>query len=930
MGAAGADPKAGGLARRSLLGRDQELERLGGMIDQIGRRGGTLVVRGEAGIGKSALLEAAGERARERGATVVTTTGTQSEARFAFGGLHQLLLPFLDGLDQLPDPQRMALDVAFGVAEGDAPDVFLVGLATLGVVTEREAQTPLLLVVDDAHWLDRSSAEVLAFVARRLEMEPVVLLFAVRDGVPSDLDEAGLPDLVLAGLDDDASRTLLDRNGAGLPDELKGRILAEAAGNPLALIELPAAAVDLDLTRASEPLPLTARLEAAFATRLSALDDDVRALLLLAALEDGELAELSRAAEALLGASRRPRRLDDGRRVRPRNDRRRRIPVPAPVDQVGRPSGGDRRATPAGARRARTDACGRSGPGCLAPGGGRTGAGRGGRLGARCRGGSGEAPRRPRRRVRGAGAGRRADRRSAAPRVAARAGGRSRVPVRPLGGGGAAPSRSAPARTASRRRGREGVVRSRDAHESVVRRIHDPALRARRGRPRRRGDDRRALEALGAVSVRSYWDQLDDEHAATRVGVRRAARRAGRRSTATGGARAHRSGPSGPRGHRADRADVAGRHARPRPVDGRRPGRDRPSGPTTSRSRSFAPRWRDSGPTAGWRGSPSAWRSRPGPPSTAAPFALRSPVRQRRQRLAEETRQFRYVLAAKLAHAIAAAERGEEETADHLIAGAEAALVPMGANPQLGLIAFARGRAALAAERPGEAYHYLLRIFDPADASYQPYARGWALADLVDAAVRGDGDLDLVRGLLREWEETAADTSAPHLEVQLSYAAALLADGATAEERFQAALTSSAVGWPFYTARAQLAYGAWLRRQRRGADSRTPLREAARIFDALGAAPLRRARATRAARLRRACAPARPRGVDRVEPSGAPDRAAGGRGPLEPRDRRAALSLPPDGEHAPVPALPEARHHLAHPAARCARAVARRVAATVI
>ena len=242
--------------RRWLLGRDPELERLHEMIDQIERRGGALVVRGEPGIGKSALLEAAEDRAHERGSAVLTTTATQSEARFAFGGLHRLLLPFLDGLDQLPDPQRRALDIAFGVAEGDAPDAFLVGLATLGVLTERAAQTPLLLVVNDAQWLDRSSAEVLAFFARRLEMEPVVLLFAVRTGVPSDLDEAGLPDLVLAGLDDGASRTLLELNGAALPDELKGRILAEAAGNPLALIELPAAAVDLDLPRASEPLPL--------------------------------------------------------------------------------------------------------------------------------------------------------------------------------------------------------------------------------------------------------------------------------------------------------------------------------------------------------------------------------------------------------------------------------------------------------------------------------------------------------------------------------------------------------------------------------------------------------------------------------------------------------------------------------------------------
>jgi DNA-binding CsgD family transcriptional regulator len=127
-----------------------------------------------------------------------------------------------------------------------------------------------------------------------------------------------------------------------------------------------------------------------------------------------------------------------------------------------------------------------------------------------------------------------------------------------------------------------------------------------------------------------------------------------------------------------------------------------------------------------------------------------------------------------------------------------------------------------------------VRIFDPADAYHQPYVRGWALADLVEAAVRGDGDLDLVRGLVREWEEVAATTRAPHLEVQVAYASALLADGATAERRFQAAMTASAVGWPYYAARAQLAYGGWLRRQRRGADSRAPLREAARVFDALG------------------------------------------------------------------------------------------------
>src|SRR5262245_17999260 len=161
------------------------------MVGQIGSRGGSLVVRGEAGIGKSTLVAAVSGRAEEAGAIVVATAGTQSEARLAFGGLHQLLLPFLDRLDQLPYPQGRALEAAFGVTEGDAPDIFLIGLAALGVLTEGDEGRPVLLVIEDAHWLDRSSAEVLAFVARRVEVEPVFLLFSIRDGVSSVLDDAG-------------------------------------------------------------------------------------------------------------------------------------------------------------------------------------------------------------------------------------------------------------------------------------------------------------------------------------------------------------------------------------------------------------------------------------------------------------------------------------------------------------------------------------------------------------------------------------------------------------------------------------------------------------------------------------------------------------------------------------------------------------------
>jgi hypothetical protein len=152
----------------------------------------------------------------------------------------------------------------------------------------------------------------------------------------------------------------------------------------------------------------------------------------------------------------------------------------------------------------------------------------------------------------------------------------------------------------------------------------------------------------------------------------------------------------------------------------------------------------------------------------------------------------------------------------------------------LSLPAYARGRVALAREQFGEAYEHLLRIFDPSAAAFHPFVRGWALADLADAAVRGDGDLDAVRGYLAEWEQVAAATRAPHLEVQVAYAAAILATDAVAERHFRVAIASAQADWPFYAARAQLAYGAWLRRHRRMTQSRAPLREAAETFEALG------------------------------------------------------------------------------------------------
>jgi DNA-binding CsgD family transcriptional regulator len=161
-------------------------------------------------------------------------------------------------------------------------------------------------------------------------------------------------------------------------------------------------------------------------------------------------------------------------------------------------------------------------------------------------------------------------------------------------------------------------------------------------------------------------------------------------------------------------------------------------------------------------------------------------------------------------------------------------LLPLGANPLLSLVALARGRQALARERFAEAYAHLLRIFDSNGAAYQEFVRGWVLADLADAALQGDGDRELVDELLREWKAVATATGAPHLDVQLRYAKAVLADEGVAEPFYESAMSAGAEGWPSYTARAQLAYGAWLRRQHRMSESRAPLREAAQSFEALG------------------------------------------------------------------------------------------------
>jgi DNA-binding CsgD family transcriptional regulator len=288
-----------------LVDRSNEraaLDRL--LADVRAGHSGVLVLRGEAGIGKTALLDYLVDRSA--GCRIARAVGVQAEAELAFAGLQQLCGPLLGHLDRLPAPQRAALGVAFGLSAGSAPDPFLVGLGVLGLLSDSADERPVVSIVDDAQWLDRASAKILAFVARRLLAEAVALVFAVRDpGAPPELN--GLPELIVHGLDDADARALLASVTVGrLDDQVLDRIVAETRGNPLALLELPnrrsiaeiAGGFGLEATS-----PVSMQIEESFLRRLRSLPQETQRLLLIAAAEPTGNPTLLWRASALLGLS---------------------------------------------------------------------------------------------------------------------------------------------------------------------------------------------------------------------------------------------------------------------------------------------------------------------------------------------------------------------------------------------------------------------------------------------------------------------------------------------------------------------------------------------------------------------------------------------------------------------------------------------------
>jgi DNA-binding CsgD family transcriptional regulator len=830
-----------GVPASSLCGRDEELARVRGLIEHASDRGGALVIRGEAGIGKSALISQAAMRAEERGFSILTATGVQSETRFAFAALHQLLRPFLGALGKLPGPQRRALEMAFGILDvvhGEAPDVFLIALGALGVIADAAVKVPLLLVVEDAQWLDGPSCEVLGFVGRRLDVEPVILLFGVREGVSSPADEVGLPELRLAPLDEAAASALLSSRAGGLPPELRARVLREAAGNPLALIELPKALAGYDEPRPApqNPLPLTARLEEAFAARLSGFPANTRTLLLLASLDDrGDAGDLLKAAELMLahplGAE---------------------AFAPATAEGLGEVESGRFRFRHPLMRSAVQQAA---------------------TLDERRRGHAALAKvlaGQPERSVwhRAAAADRPAETVAADLEEVAR-----RAELR--GGGDVAVAALELAASLSDQPQRQGqrLVQAAwlafelgrwEVSARLARQVQQLSLGAYErtkaayllemlgsswsGSASIRnflqvaedlaaaGDKARALQAINLVALRVHWANPDDDTRQRIVDL-------------AGRVTASRDDPCflevlayADPVHQG--REVIDRLTSLVPASITDPGELIAAGGAASAV------WADDLALPFLREASEAFRAAGRLQQLIAALAFEAwaylrrgdiraavPVAGEAARMAPEMKQPRYLAVAKAALAITAGERGDAAAAGELAAEAEAILLPMGANPMLALVELARGRIALAGERFTEAYDHLARIFDPGDVAYQPFVRGWALADITDAAVYAERDLSEVRELVAEWAPVADRTRAGHLRVQLSYARAMLAGEAAAAQQFAAALAEMA-GWPSYRARTQLAYGTWLRRRRHNAESRAPLREAADTFTALGSTRL--------------------------------------------------------------------------------------------
>ena len=821
------------IAEATLIGRDAEAGLIAGMVDRVHDRGGALLIRGEPGVGKSALLAVGMDRAAGRGMRVLKATGVQSEAQLPFAGLHQLLQPLLSGIEQLADPQRNALGTAFGVVDGPAPDFFRTSLAALELLADASARRALFVIAEDAQWLDHSSADVLAFVARRLEFEHVLLLAAIRDGYESPLEHAGLPVLNLGALDSAAASQLLDGTAPTITSALRERVLVEAAGNPLAIKELPAALSRLDARRRPGAwVPLTARLERAFAARVEDLPAATRTILLVAALNDGaSLGEALAAAGAVLGEPAAVEELTPAVSARLLEIDGDEIVFCHPLMRSAirqQASLSDRHV----AQKALAD----------------------------------QFDHQPERRAWHRAASVIGPDESVAAEleeIAARAQERGAAAVAMV-----ALERAGQLSDESTARGRR-LLRAAEVgfelgHPEIVSRLITEAEGLELGLVERShlgwlrgvldgqqaggahrfgwmvdaatsliasGEDDLAMKILWSTAMQSWWSDPGAEVKARIVEAAELARvseQDPRLLVILAYAAPVERGPvvaerlSQLSGSLVDDPDVGRVIGTAANAFG---AFDAAAAPLAASVAALRPQGR-LGLLARTLNQ-QAWSA-----AHRVDLRLAIPIVDEAARLTLETQQPTMHFIAVAIQAMVAALRGDRDEAEARASDAAQFGASRNARALLAMLQHARGIAALGDGASAEAYEHLRRMHDPRDPAYHSYLRAFNVADLVEAAA-GRGQLEDVAGLVSELEQLALRTPSPVIHAGLSYARALLAGDERAEELFRAA-ASETMAWPFLQARVQLAYGEWLHRRRRDADSRAPLRAARDAFDALG------------------------------------------------------------------------------------------------
>ncbi len=781
------------------------------------------------------MLHEAAALGERRGMRVLSTSGVPSEANLPYSGLHQLLRPLVDELDRLPPIQRAAIMAAWGLDQAGSSDLMLTALATLNTLSDAASSAPVLVIVEDAHWLDRSTAEALAFVARRIEADPIVVLAATRDNGHSDAPTIGLEEVHLSALDDVAARALLTQRAPDLPEPVRDRMLEEAEGNPLALCELPIAWASEGTGGAEPPptLPLTTRLERAFVARIQDLPAVTRTLLLVAAVNDGDrLSETLEAAAAINDKA--------TGSVGPLEVAVARDLIAVEGDAIKFRHALVRVAIRQAASLSQRHAAHLALASVL----------------------SAEPHRQVWHRA-AASIGRDEDVASALEATATDARRRGATANAMTAFERAAQLSTDPAAMGRRFLAAAGLALELGQPEPAARLIAeaeplklDPLDRTRLAWLR---EELREGAWSGSTPVESFVEIADSFAAEGRADLAMTCLltvafplwwinpdRESRRLVTQAAERLGVPGDDPAQLAVLAYTDPVGRGAQI--IEGLRC--IAPSAATDPEQNyvlgsAAAAVWdyalalgfltraveglRDQGRL---RLLTQALVTQSWTAMHLARETLAESAADEGLRFARETDQPRWAMAASLAKATLAAERGRMDTLAEMADAAETRLTGSGRNPMLALVNFARGRGAVAHQSYQEGLDYLTRAFDPSDLGYQPLVGAWGLSDLVEAATHL-GMPDRAQDFLSRLEALVETAPGSMLLGQLAYARAMVADDETAEALYRAASEEALLNWPCYRGRMLLSYGRWLRRHRRVADSRVPLRAARETFDAL-------------------------------------------------------------------------------------------------